>query len=454
MGQGGHIVLVNATPYAWHLASHLLESMEWEFPRDASVVESYTSKRVYVESRASASRAAATYRLDGRHETFTIQARSISLQVSMDNFGTMNAAQGSVVQLGLISNRPSYFVLSGEGGDYHSVGNARDWMSQNLSTLGSRKLRDICVPSSHDSGMSRVPWSTAFAAVGSVATQYVSVEEQLKFGVRYFDIRPVQHRGQWACGHYSFINAPSKWHFFPPFDTWQGGDGESLQDIIDGINRYTLESHELIVLNISEARVIKDVSGNFRRDDFVDLDAAHWNLLLDKMTNSETGIQCLWKPETGPPPAQDLTNLTLHNLIGCGSSAVLVLVHNGVDVSGRPGVFHYSNWPFDASAWDKPEAERMKEFQQHMLTENPRSFTFSGCHTQSDTEAVLTTLGQSSSFVLSLATPSKDRLFTELFDWCTREGKYPSSLVLDGIDSSDLAALCMAFNDAHKARFR
>lgn len=48
-----------------------------------------------------------------------------------------------------------------------------------------------------------MPWSTIFAAVASVATQYTSVEEQLKLGVRYVDIRLVQHRGQWVCGHYS-----------------------------------------------------------------------------------------------------------------------------------------------------------------------------------------------------------------------------------------------------------
>lgn len=372
----------------------------------------------------------------------------------MDNFGTKNAAQSSAVPLGLISDRPSYFVLSGESGNYHSVGNVRDWMSQDLSTLGPRKLRDICIPFSHDSGMSVVPWTTAFAAAGSVATQYKSVQDQLKLGIRYFDIRPVLKGNRWVCGHYSFIGAPNKFLRFGPWDTWQGGDGESLQDIIDGINNYTSGSNELIVLNISETRVINEVKGSYARGDFADLDTKHWNLLLDTLTNPETGIKELWNPRTRPSPDHNLTELTLHEFIGSGTSAVIALVQNGLDLSGRPGIFGNSSWQFNASAWDKPDVGRMKEFQDHMSSTHAAPFLFSGCHTQSDAEVIKTTLGQSSSSVLSLATSAKDRLFTELFSWCGKEKKYPSSMSLDGIDSSDLTALCMAFNDAQASQLR
>lgn len=364
----------------------------------------------------------------------------------MDNFDTKNAISGSAVPLGLISDRPSYFVLSGSNGSYNSIGDVQNWMQKNLNAIGHRKIRDICIPASHDSGMSKVPWATKFAAAGSIATQFVSVEDQLRLGVRYLDIRPVLHKGIWVCGHYSFIDP--KWLINPPpLDTWQGGNGEAIQEVIDGINRYTANSNELIVLSVSHTKIINDAFGSYARNDFEDLDKSSWIRLLDIFTHPESGIKFLWKPTYNSVSCKDLTDLSLHNYIGGGSSAVLILIDDGVDASGRPGVFNNTCWPFEYSGWSKSESERLTEFQQYMLQINPKPFGFSGCHMQTDSEAIMTTLGQSSASVLSLATESKHRLFSELFPLAAKDGKYPSALTMDAIDSSDLAALCMAIND-------
>ncbi|KAG8407529.1 hypothetical protein J3459_018417 [Metarhizium acridum] len=275
-----------------------------------------TSKRVYVESRASASRAAADFRLDGRHETFTIQARSISLQVSMDNFGTMTAAQGSVVQLGLISNRPSYFVLSGgEGGRLNPLGRQRARLDEpEFEHTGFlAKLRDICV--SLLSRLGNVQGAlehgirSRWVCRNTVCVRRGAVEVRRAL-LRYTPSPAPRPSG--LAGHYSFINAPSKLAFLPTFRHMAGRRRRIVcRTSLTASTGTRLESHELIVLKISEASVIKDVERQFSPRRFRKPDAAHWNLLLDKMTNSETRNSMLMETGAGPPPAQDLTNLTL-----------------------------------------------------------------------------------------------------------------------------------------------
>ena len=47
MGQGGHIVVCNATPYSWHRTyQHSYQMNAWNFPDN---IPAYTSARVYVE---------------------------------------------------------------------------------------------------------------------------------------------------------------------------------------------------------------------------------------------------------------------------------------------------------------------------------------------------------------------------------------------------------------------
>ncbi|KAI0392576.1 exo-1,3-beta-D-glucanase [Xylariaceae sp. FL0594] len=425
MEPGGKIVLVNATPYKWILESTVVDGMDmastWNFRDSASVVEPYTCNSVKLVSHVG--HGEAKYSVGETGSQFTIVASGPVLQARMDSIETKNAPRGSSVPLGFISDRPSYFVLSGTEGSYHSVGDVANWMQKSLCTIGNRKLSEICVPFSHNAGMSKVEWSTSFAADGCLLTQYVSVEQQLHLGNKFFN--------------------------FGPLGTWQGGNGEFIQDVIDGVNRFTAASGELIVLSIGHTYAINDVMGSFEEGDFRGLEKHHWNSLLDMFTNPQTGIKALWKPAAQESLITDLTSLPLNTYIGSGSSAVMLVVDDAVDVAGRAGVFNYTCWSWEASAWWKEESGRMDEYREYMArgVQNSRPYIFSGCHMQSDAEAVLTTIGQSSQSVLSLAPPAKHRLFMELFPLCCQAKRYPAALSMDGIDSSDLAALCMAFND-------
>lgn len=42
-----------------------------------------------------------------------------------------------------------------------------------------------------------------YASIGSDATQYVNINVQLNFGIRYFNVRPILFQGQWSCGHWT-----------------------------------------------------------------------------------------------------------------------------------------------------------------------------------------------------------------------------------------------------------
>ena len=196
-------------------------------------------------------------------------------------------------------------------------------MQDNLYLWEDRALRQLCVPASHDSSMSKLVWSTLSASNAIVRTQSKSVEEQLALGVRYFDLRPVLHKDRWICGHYSYISA---------MGSWQGGDGETIQEIVEGINRFTSKYQELVVLHVSHVYRLHDRPGQpFFEDDFVGPTKDEWKNLLDVFN----GLQYRWDQK-----ADDLTKKTLRDFIGAGKSAVLLIFDDSVDVSDWAGMFH------------------------------------------------------------------------------------------------------------------
>jgi hypothetical protein len=114
-------------------------------------------------------------------------------------------------------------------------------MQANLATLGGRTLRRLCMPGSHDSGMSTIGTCTFFGNADVTQTQTQGILGQLQWGARVFDIRPVISDGTFVTGHYSFITA---------FKDMQGCNGQSIADIITDINSFTSVAAELIILGL------------------------------------------------------------------------------------------------------------------------------------------------------------------------------------------------------------
>lgn len=90
------------------------------------------------------------------------------------------------------------FVLSGVDGAWVSSVSSGigPWMSKSLNYIGDRNLRHICMPGSHNSGMSVVTGRTRIVRDWDIVTQHRSVKDQLGLGVRFFDIRPTQWNGK------------------------------------------------------------------------------------------------------------------------------------------------------------------------------------------------------------------------------------------------------------------
>ncbi|KAL9609491.1 MAG: hypothetical protein Q9167_005740 [Letrouitia subvulpina] len=359
MGQGGYIVLVNGTKYTWDRSGCGAYQMEWKFGNDEyKVVQPYSTITVYVEVE------------DGHW-------------VKEDDSGFA---------------------------EYTMRGEVHKWMHVNLDKWQNRTVRQLCVPASHDSGMSLVTWKTRLASVLSIITQYNSVYAQLNNGVRYFDLRPVFHNGQWVSGHYTFTSE---------------------------------DHHELIVMSVSHVQVINDQGAfdKLNKGDFRDPKLEEWNNLLGRF---ET-LQQRWSKASN-----DLMQVPLKDFIGPFEGpwqlAVVLLLDDSVDIGTRAGMFHNSTWPWNYSDWQRSESDRLNDFKTAALKPGARPYSYSGCHTQTTEEAIACNLGQSSKSVLKLSENPKNKLFTELFPACT-ENLYPRSLTMDAIDSSDLAALCLAIND-------
>jgi hypothetical protein len=173
----------------------------------------------------------AYYRLSGTSNTFQVKARKPSdyhLYVTLDGMSTKHNRQGDTIDAGFRHDDAVNWILSADesGAFWSNSAPPVDWMQQSLGSLGNRTLRHICMPGSHDAGMSSYHPGTVGANFANTQTQYLDMYNQLIYGSRYFDLRPVISNGKWTSGHYSKLD-----------QIWVGGNGQSIADIISAINK-------------------------------------------------------------------------------------------------------------------------------------------------------------------------------------------------------------------------
>jgi len=102
------------------------------------------------------------------------------------------------------------------------------WMTERRAELGSKTIRELVLPASHDSAM----YLYGLATLGK--TQYLSIFDQLEYGIRYFDLRP-KKSGDTIVIHHGPI------------------DGPTLATVLDEIRNYCLFGHkELIIIDWGE----------------------------------------------------------------------------------------------------------------------------------------------------------------------------------------------------------
>jgi hypothetical protein len=186
-----------------------------------------------------------------------------------------------------------------------------DWMGKNLATLGTRPLKQLVMPATHDSGMYLGGWS--FSILGK--TQDLDLYGQLQAGVRYFDLRPANNGGNLIIYH----------------GDWSGihVDGPPLLDVLSDIRKFLAEGHrELVILKFSHY-------GGF--------DQAAFEHLCREISQNLSD----WIYQGDPPPGGRLADTTLGSFLGRPGSGSCLVVCDG-SFSPPPGmtkmIKSYRDW--------------------------------------------------------------------------------------------------------------
>lgn len=226
-----------------------------------------------------------------------------------DELLSLNNPQGSTINLGYVRRGSHLFTLAGSGTESHpfvSTNPPTTWMQSTLDTIGSRSLREISMPVSHDSGMSE---NTGLhgGVKHNIITQSFNVFDQLRLGARYLDIRPVSFRGKFWAGHFQKLKIGAV-----------GCSGRSINKTVTDINRFTdIHPGELIIIDISH-----DMNSNNKYTPFTNNE---WQNLYHIFNQ----INDLWIPISDDIP-YDLSTLPLSSFITPGSrSSVLIRLPNG-----------------------------------------------------------------------------------------------------------------------------
>ncbi|KAG0652410.1 hypothetical protein D0Z07_1003 [Hyphodiscus hymeniophilus] len=310
----GYVTLINATPYDWKLTDSHSYQVEWSFPKE---VKAGTAHEQYIKFKKNHrdDTAEAFYSLENSPSpaSFIIKARAprhIEVQFQ-ETLASLNNPEGSTLNLGFVENGVVSFVLSGDTDSYISSNPPVAWMQSMLSAIGSRSMRDISIPGSHDSGMSEVSYSWG-GHPHNTQTQSTTIYHQLIDGARLFDIRPTYYNGRFYEGHFTRFGSGMV-----------GGTGRKISDTVKDINLFTNQyPGELVILDISHEM---DATKNFRG-----LSVKKWGKFFEEMSK----LQALWIASSDI--GDDLSLLPISTFIAPGSqSAVLVRLPDGAPLPGQ-----------------------------------------------------------------------------------------------------------------------
>ena len=434
MGQGGHMVIVNATDTDWNKTyDHSYQMNSWDFP---DTIKAGTVANVYVEWKQGLNNekddaGEATYTLANTDNVnFQVQARASNgfvLQVAFLNLETQGNPVGTVLNLGWELNGYVNFLLTGSEGNYVSTNlPSANWMTNNLSLIGSHPLEQISMPGTHDSGMSVISGGTAFGFKCNTITQTNDILGQLNLGARYFDIRPVISGGDYYTGHYGYISQ---------IKSYQGANGESIASVISNVNDFTASNNELVVLNLSH-----DYNTDTGNSSYQSFTQAEWDALFEQLS----GIEKLY---SSGDVNTDFTKLSLNDLIK-DDAAVLVIVESDTDLGsyGGNGFYPYSSFNAynkyaDTNSLTDMSSDQISKMDQET---GQQYFLLSWTLTQDSTQAATCETGLAKS-ILDLASEADQSLSRLLFP-AVSSSAYPNIIYTDDITDTQQAALAMAVN--------
>ncbi|PNY23807.1 PI-PLC X-box domain-containing protein [Tolypocladium capitatum] len=172
----------------------------------------------------------ATTHIPNRHELRTV----IDLSgMGMGQREYLDPGQESPVTLVITGSNDYGFITSLR----HGPGN---WMKGIYDVIKDRKIQHIVMPGTHDSGMSRISEKIlSLGAAANTQTQGISIYDQLRAGARWFDLRIATVHSLPNEADYGFwivhVNDERA-------EVAIGNSGESLDDVVSEINRFTAEN--------------------------------------------------------------------------------------------------------------------------------------------------------------------------------------------------------------------
>ena len=457
-GPGGFLSFTNGSPFEWQLVSQHSYQMDWSPP---SIVPSGSNVEQYLEwwydwGPNGDCGAEATYTLVGSPipASFTVQARQKNgkrIQIQLrDELSCIGHPRDSVIELDFIKNGGVAWILAGSGVAYTCSNPPSAWQQATYPTIGSRTMREIVMPSSHDSGMSEI--TRSYGGIRhNTATQPFHIYQQLVFGARYFDIRPVIRYGEWYTNHLSdaFGNAQVQ----------VGGFGRTIKNIVADINQFNSEHPgELMIFDLSHEM-------NCAPNSWIkSLTDTQWQELYNLLG----GINDLWS-STNTHLSEDLTTIPISEFIKPDSrAAVLIRIP---DYAPLPN-FTISNRDISPELIIPTTHASLQAFVQehrlprdgsysatdsatYLITDQLSKLTDSRSTAQSVPLRTTWTITQHWQHILDVGNPAHSLiadselahrfLFSKLWNSLTMQ-VYPNLIEVDNINNGQFAALSMAIN--------
>lgn len=421
MGQGGHLLIINETDYDWkRIKQGSYQMADWDFP---NVIKKHTSVKVYIEFQYKLfyeqdDSGYAIYEINGTNNRFTINAdykdHNRKVFVIYDTFQT---EEGNRTNIGWVHDGTMIFYLNNHDTSFYST--SKYWMKNQMNVIGNKTLCDICIVGSHDSGMSVFNGGTSFASEDNTVTQTHNIKGQLERGARYFDIRPVITGGKFGTGHYSHVGD----------FTWQGGNGEYISQIIDGINKFTsdIDCRELIILNLSHT-LNTDLGNNSYRE----FSTEEWI----KLNSEFSKLKYLY----GCDKNNSITTIPLNNILENKPAIVIILNGKNIPYDLPAGFYRSTDFNIydeysgtnNVNVMKRDQLRKMKEYSPDQY------FLLSWTLTQSEQQTIL---GPS---ILKIAEDAIREL-PSLPQECN-ESNYPNVLYTDKISYSLQAHIANVIN--------
>lgn len=301
-----------------------------------------------------------------------------------------------------------------------------NWMArmfEEIPGFGGRKLHEIALPGSHDSGMNGddVTGCQLGGNKCNTVTQYGDIEYQLDKGARYFDIRPmvdIDETGyNWTTGHAAKLGT----------DLTAGCRGEDKIGLVADLDSF-LDDHpkELVILKVSHCMT---PPGNGYAD-----------CTGDQVEEVATQLAADLEDHVVKCEDCNLTDMTLDEILELGN--IIIVVTSGVRDRAE-GVFawgygggsdyyvidEYSNTE-DFSVMSKDQIDKLLDSGNH--TRNDKLFLLSWTLTLSSFDAAFCSLS-----ILDYAETAQPRIFEYIYQ-LVEEGKitktlFPNVLYVDAV---------------------